>query len=78
MGALPLDDVEQLLRHSARRAAERCANRLEPVHPDDLAMSVVYAHFHLRPVRARRDDLIIGIAGYIRQLRVIDEVLGGR
>lgn len=35
-------------------------------------MSVVYAHFHLQPVRARRDDLIIAIADYVRELRAHD------
>jgi hypothetical protein len=77
MASPSLDDVDRLLRQTARRAVERLATRLEPVHPDELAMSVVYAHFNLLPVRARRDELIVGIAGYIRQLRAINDVLEG-
>jgi hypothetical protein len=50
---------------------------LEPVHPDELAMSIVYAHFHLLPVRARRDELILSLADYIRQLRAVAEALDG-
>ena len=74
MGARALNDVDRLLRHCARLAVERRAVRREPVHPDELAMSIVYAHFHLRSVRARRDELIVGIGDYIRELRATGEV----
>jgi hypothetical protein len=68
MGDRALTDVDRLLRHSARQAVERLAAERAPVHPSDLALKVVYSHFHLLAVRARREELILMLAAYIREL----------
>ncbi len=47
-----LDDIDRLLQRGADRAVERLAARHELVEPERLVASVVYAHFHLVPVRA--------------------------
>jgi hypothetical protein len=69
MGERGLTDVDRLLRHSARQAVDRLGAERAPVHPSDVALKIVYSHFHLLAVRARREELILLIADYVRQLR---------
>jgi hypothetical protein len=64
-----LSDVDRLLRHRAREAVEGLEVKLAPVHPRQLAESIVCAHFHLSVVRAQRAELIASIADYVRELR---------
>lgn len=64
-----LTDVDRLLRHRARQAVEGLAVKLAPVHPRQLAESIVCAHYHLVAVRAQRTELITSIADYVRELR---------
>jgi hypothetical protein len=33
----------------------------------------VYAHFHVLAVRARREELILKIADFVRDLRAVDQ-----
>jgi hypothetical protein len=65
-------DVDRLLRHSARQAVERLAAERAPVHPGDLAVKIIYSHFHVLAVRARREELILMIADYVRELRAAE------
>jgi hypothetical protein len=69
MAQRALDDVDRLLQHHARLAVERLVALRAPVEPIDLATTIIYDHFHLLVVRARREELILRVADFIRALR---------
>ena len=69
MAQRALDDVDRLLQHKARLAVERLVAQRVPLQPGDLAVKIIYDHFHVLAVRARRDELIPRLADFIRALR---------
>lgn len=62
-------DIDRLLRHAARTSVERLESQRAPVDPAAVAARIVQDHVHLTPVRARRAELQVSLADFVRELR---------
>jgi hypothetical protein len=68
-----LEDIKRLLRHKTRQLVEALQDKRAPVNPRAIADRLVYDHNHLELVRVHREELVDGIAEFVRELRAAGE-----